>query len=103
VIPRASTTYHRRQGDSHAWPTTTQDYLGVEHVKDEITIMFLKKQGPRGELYQAILGQDAIQIRNEDYLNVPPEGTNEQTSFLVVSKLPWSQTKDYALLSKLKL
>jgi predicted GNAT family N-acyltransferase len=103
VIPRATTTYHRRQGESHAWPTTTQYYFGVEHMKDDATLLFIKKQGPMGELYQGILGQDVILITNEDYINVSPDSTSEQTSFLVISKKPWEQTKDYAILSELTL
>jgi GNAT superfamily N-acetyltransferase len=103
VIPRATTTYHRRQTESHAWPTTTQYHFGVEHMKDDTTLLFIKKQGPMGELYQGILGQDVIQILNEDYLNVSPDSASEQTSFLVISKEPWEQAKDYAILSELTL
>ncbi len=103
VIPRATTTYYRRQGESHAWPTTTQYHFGVEHMKDDTTLLFIKKQGPMGELYEGLLGQDVIQILNEDYLRVSPESASEQTSFLVISKAPWEQAKDYAILSKLIL
>ncbi|MDO8123361.1 MAG: GNAT family N-acetyltransferase [Candidatus Hermodarchaeota archaeon] len=103
VIPRATMTYHRRQGESHAWPTTTQYYFGVEHMKDDATLLFIKKQGPMGELYEGILGQDVIQILNEDYLRVSPDSASEQTSFLVISKEPWEQAKDYAILSELTL
>lgn len=103
VIPRATTTYHRRQGESHAWPTTAQYHFGVEHMKDDTTLLFIKKQGPMGELYKGILGHDVIQILNEDYLRVSPESASEQTSFLVISKMPWKQAKDYAILSELTL
>ena len=54
-----------------------------------------------GELYTGILGQDVIQILNEDYLDVSPDSASEQTSFLVISKKPWEQVKDYAILSEL--
>ncbi len=103
VIPRATTSYHRRTGLAHSWPTTSLHYFGVEHMKDDSTLVFIKKQGPMGELYQGILGQDVIMINNEDYLNVGPRSSNEQTSFLVVSKEPWERAKDYAILETLTL
>lgn len=103
IIPRATKTYHRRTGLAHSWPTTSLHYFGVEHMKDDSTLVFIKKQGPMGELYQGILGQDVIMINNEDYLNVGPRSSNEQTSFLVVSKEPWERAKDYAILETLTL
>jgi GNAT superfamily N-acetyltransferase len=103
VIPRATRTYYRRTGSAHSWPTTSCHYFGVEHMKDDSTLVFIKKQGPRGELYQGILGQDVIVITNEDYLIVGPQSSNEQTSFLIVSKEPWEQAKDYAILETLTL
>jgi hypothetical protein len=103
VIPRWTTTYRRRRVKTHAWPTTTQPYLGVEHGPDDATFVFAKKLAPQTELYMGDLNPEFIFIQTEDLLNIGPRESIERTGFLVATPLPWKKAKAYGMLSKLQI
>ncbi len=99
ITPRSTTTYRRRRVRTHAWPSTTHSFLGVEHAKDDATILFIHKQGPKGELYQGDLNPELIQFNNEELLDVKARSTVERISYLVITNLPWNQAREYAVLA----
>ncbi|MFX1244763.1 MAG: GNAT family N-acetyltransferase [Promethearchaeota archaeon] len=103
IIPRQVTELHRRRVSTHSWPTATQPYLGIEHLKDDMTAIFVSKLSVKGELFVGDLGKDSIWINTEELLDVNPKGTVERTSFLVISDQPWKEAKAYAVLANLSL
>lgn len=103
IIPRATTTYRRRRVTQHSWPTSSQSYLGVEHMKDDSTLLYITKQKPAQELYLGDLAPDLIRILYETRLEIPAKGMKELATFLVVTKAPWKEAKNYSILSNLTL
>jgi GNAT superfamily N-acetyltransferase len=103
VIPRFTRTYRRHRVQTHAWPTTTRPYLGVEHGPDDITLVFATKVRPRTELYLADLNPEFVNLQTEELIDIGPGETIERSGFLVATPLPWKQAKTYGVLSKLKI
>jgi hypothetical protein len=88
---------------THAWPTTTRPYLGVEHGPDDATLIFTTKLAPRTELYLGDLHPEFVFIQTEELLNIGPNESIERTGFLVTTQLPWKKAKAYGVLSKLQI
>ncbi len=101
IIPRATTTYRRHRVQTHAWPTSTQPYIGIEHGPDDATIVFSSKLRPKTELYLGDLNPEFIAIQTQEPIELGPNERVERTGFLVTSNLPWKQAKAYGVLSEL--
>lgn len=103
VVPRSTTVYRRNRVKTHAWPTASRPYLGVEHGPDDATLVFAQKLNPRTELYLGDLNPEIVFIQTEDPIDVGPSEIVERTGFLVATQAPWKQAKAYSLLSKLSI
>lgn len=103
VVPRFSGVLRRRRVSTHGWPTSAQPYLGVEHMKDEVTLLFVEKQSPNGELYLGDLAPEVVQIFTEDPIDISSKKTKERVSYLIISNEPWEQTTQYEILKNLQL
>jgi len=98
ITPQQTTELHRRRVSSHAWPTASQPYVGIEHMKDNATAVFISKLSPRGELSFGDLGRDIIWVNTEELIDVPLRGTVECMNYLIVTHQPWKEAKSYAAL-----
>ena len=99
ITPQQTTELHRRRVSSHAWPTASQHYVGIEHMKDNATAVFISKLSIRGELFIGDLGKEIIWITTEELLDVPPQVTIEHMNYLVVTHQSWKEAKAYAALA----
>ncbi|MFX1510352.1 MAG: GNAT family N-acetyltransferase [Promethearchaeota archaeon] len=103
VIPRATTEYRRNRVNTHAWPTTTKPYLGIENGPDDATLVFVQKLNPTTEMFLADLNPEIILFQTEELIDIAPKETVERIGYLVATQLPWEQAKAYAALSKLQI